>query len=695
MSQYGGVLNTSNGSSRTLIPRSLTYSDTTINNIVSSTATSSNSSSNFNAATIIDLVVNTINIVPNSINPFIIISSPIAFSILKSDYLTNNYTIYPIFISLDMLVQNKNVILQTEHLTIKDNVIMLNSNTLNSFLLGNQSDVLISGFIFPIVDKNINTGSYSGLLYVPNSKIDLINPNSSFYNWTNIPFKYFTNINKGFFKLKYLQDNLTFSKYNNTMDQSYLDLINNTTNLANLQVGALGIADGEIVGLNNSIAIRYSDGASLYNIANFSKTSFTLYNDIPLNFVNNFLISDVNNNKFLSMDTATNMINFFQNIYYNGTNFNINFDSIINYVSNQNILMTFNSNINRIQINADAYIDKLVVLKNFELNNIPFSFVNTLNFKGNDNNIYLTFSVPYGTITFLKPTITSSLTVNDNFIINNNIPLQFSDVLAIQDLQGSNYIVVNGTTGIISLLSTYVTNINITNSMNLTNNIPITVNNRFQVVNSNQILVSFEDNNNYFYNNLFFNNVRPNIIYNNMDALQFKDSSNNLIIRLDTALNIIGPYNGYQDISNTVVNSSFTMTNTSVAFNSTNFIPLAKSYILSGMTSPNHNISFTFNNVCHLNLMSGVLIATTRSLTTQNIIMYNINLWTYVDDNNEFIVTYNSLAPVNNNYIGDWKINNFQLVQPKQDYDFNLVVNCTGSATSTIVWAFKLDLLSI
>lgn len=683
------------GVSRSAIPRSLTYSSIANNTIVSSTANSTTSTSNFNAATIIDLVVNTLNIVPNSVNPFIIVSSPIAFSILKSDYLSNNYTNYPIFISLDMSIQNKSVILQTEHLTIKDNVIMLNSNTRNSFLLGNQSDVLISGFIFPIVDKNTNTGTYSGLLYVPNSKISLVSPNSSFYNWNNIPFNYFTNTNKGFFKLKYLQDNLTFAKYNNTMDQSYLDLINNTTNLANLQIGALGIADGEIVGLNNNIGIKYSDGTTLVNIANFSKTSLTLYNNISLNFVNNLFISDINNNKFLSMDGAANLVNFFQNIYYNGSNFNINFDNIVNYVSNQTILITMNSTINRITLNADTYANNLVVLKNFELNNIPFSFVNTLNFKGNDSSIYLTFSVPYGNITLLKPVIIDTCSINTAITLNNNIPLQFSTILFVQDSLGSNYIVVNATTGIISLLSTYVTNMTITNSINLTNNIPINVVNRFQVMNSNRILVNFDDNNNYFYNNLFFNNTRPNIIYNNQDALQLQDTSNNLIVRLDTALNIIGPYNGYQDISNTTVNASFTMTNTNINFTSLTFNPLSKSYILSGLTAPNNNISFTFNSVCITNLMSGVLIATTRSLTTQKILMYNINLWTYVDDNNEFMVKYNSLVPVNNNYIGDWKIHNMKLVQPNQDYNFNLIINCTGSATDNVLWSFKLDILII
>ena len=678
-------------SSRSSIPRSLTYSSTTNNTIVSSTSNTT-STSNFNAATIIDLVVNTLNIVPNSVNPFIIVSSPIAFSILKSDYLANNYVTYPIFISLDMSIQNKNVILQTEHLTIKDNVIMLNSNTLNSSLLGNQSDVLISGFIFPIVDKNINTGTYSGLLYVPNSKIGLVSPNSSFYNWTNIPFNYFTNINKGFFKLKYLQDNLTFAKYNNTMDQAYLDLINNTTNLANLQVGSLGVADGEIVGLNNNIGIKYSDGTTLVNIANFSKTSLTLYNNISLNFVNNLFISDINNNKFLSMDGATNLINFFQSVYYTGANFNVNFDSIINYVSNQNILLTMNSIINRVTINADAYINNLVVLQRFEF---PFSFVNTLNFKGNDDNIYLTFSVPYSNVTFIKPVIIDTCSINTAITLNNNIPFQFATVLYVQDSLGSNYIVINGTTGIISLLSTFVTNLSVTNSLNLTNDIPINVVNRFQVMNSNRLLVSFDDNNNYFYNNLVFNKYKPNIIYNNQDALQFQDTSNNLIIRLDTALNINGPFNGYQDISNTIVNASFTMTNTNINFNSNSFNPLSKSYILSGLTLISNNISFTFNSVCNKNLMSGVLIGTTRSLSTQSILMYNIQLWTYVNDNNEFIVTYNSLAPVNNNYIGDWKINNMELVQPNQDYNFNLIINCTGSATNNVLWSFKLDILSI
>ena len=38
----------------------------------------------------------------------------------------------------------------------------------------NTSDLLISGFIFPISDQNISTGYYSGLLYLPNNKIEQI-----------------------------------------------------------------------------------------------------------------------------------------------------------------------------------------------------------------------------------------------------------------------------------------------------------------------------------------------------------------------------------------------------------------------------------------------------------------------------------------------------------------------------------------
>ena len=48
---------------------------------------------------IYSLYVQNINVITNSSTPNIVVPSPIAFSILKSDYSTNNFSIYPIYFS--------------------------------------------------------------------------------------------------------------------------------------------------------------------------------------------------------------------------------------------------------------------------------------------------------------------------------------------------------------------------------------------------------------------------------------------------------------------------------------------------------------------------------------------------------------------------------------------------------------------
>jgi hypothetical protein len=81
------------------------------------------------------------------------------------------------------------------------------------------------------------------MLYIPNSKLTKISANSTFYKWTNNKYNYFTNQNKGFYKLKYLPQDLNFSQYSNSMDSNYYDLVNNNQNLANLQANSIGLYD--------------------------------------------------------------------------------------------------------------------------------------------------------------------------------------------------------------------------------------------------------------------------------------------------------------------------------------------------------------------------------------------------------------------------------------------------------------------
>ena len=234
MLKYGNITNIT-PTTKSLLPRNLTFRQTnnvTTNNFTTNNTTNSTSSNaNFNAASITDLTVQTINVIGNTSTPNIVISSPVAFSILKSDYSTNNYNIYPIYISLNTLINNVNLNLNTNNLTIKDNVFVLNNNATNIAITNNTTDEPLAGFIFPIGDRNNDTDYYGGLLYFPNSQIQLINPNSSSYYWNGIPYKYFTNTNKGFFKFKYISQNLPFTVYQNNLNTSYVDLVNNNNNL--------------------------------------------------------------------------------------------------------------------------------------------------------------------------------------------------------------------------------------------------------------------------------------------------------------------------------------------------------------------------------------------------------------------------------------------------------------------------------
>ena len=306
MLKYGDLLNINNGTSKTLNPRTLVYNNNitiqSSNDNNTTTTSTTQSSGNFNSAIITDLEVNTISLIPNTLVTNIVIYSPIAFSVLKTDYELNNFSLYPIYFSQNMKIENKNFLLNTENFTIKDNVIMLNSENLNNYISNFQTDNLISGYIFPITDQNTFTGYYSGVLYIPNSKLVKISENSTFYQWTNDKYNYFTNQNKGFYKFKYLPQNLNFSGYSNNMDSNYYDLIDNNQNLANIMANAIGLYDGEIIGMNNTnIIFKLSDGETLYDTLNITKTDINILNNLALKFIDSFYIKDTNDNNYISI----------------------------------------------------------------------------------------------------------------------------------------------------------------------------------------------------------------------------------------------------------------------------------------------------------------------------------------------------------------------------------------------------------
>jgi hypothetical protein len=723
MLKYGEILNISSGNSKTLIPRNLTYNySSNSNQFTGNNTTSSNqNSSSFDSANITNLEINTLSIIPNTANSTnIVVSSPIAFSLLKADYQSNNFTLYPIFFSEDILIRNKNFILTSNNVTIKDNVFMINSELINPTINNNSSDNIISGFIFPIADQNTSTGYYAGLLYFPNNKITQISANSSFYNWSNNQYNYFTNINKGFFKLKYLPKVLSFSTYDNQMDQSYTDLIENNTNLANLQVNALALNDGEIVSINNTnIVLNLSDGNTIYNTINITKTAFNILNNLSINFVSNLFIKDQNNNQYMGIDSTTSLISYYQNILFNNNNYIMSFLNQLSFNSGANTMMQLNNSNNTVEIFGTTLISTLKVLTSFELNNIPFNFINSLNIDGN-NNTFISFDAINNTINMLQSTYINNLIINNSILLSNNSSFKFASIFNIEDINSNKYILFDETNRIVKLLMPTIADIFTVNS-DLILNAPLVVSQIFTIKNNQTIFTTFDINNTILYNTLYLNTVSPQIMFQKGSTLNISDNNQGIILSVDSSVTITGPTstqkNGYLDISNEIINSSFNTTNSSfnitntlVTFVSANisFLPVAKSYILSGLTQGNATIILQCLSVIqNVNNICGKIIGTTYNTGKSNINPFMINIWSYVDytqDPPNPVLQYDTLKPitVNINNIsnnGDWIINNIYLTTSQNiPYSYDLNIQCIGSQTdniNAIIWGFKLEILQI
>ena len=692
MLKYGDINIINNGNSKSLIPRNLTYknilNNTTTNNLINGSTTNSNTSTtgNFTSATITDLNVSSLNIVSNSLTPNIVISSPIAFSVLKSDYSTNDFITYPIYFSRDIFINNTNFKIETENLTIKDNVFMINSKSINVATANNTTDNVVSGFIFPISDNNTSTGFYSGLLYLPNNKIQQTAIGSSTYKWSNNNYNYFSNINKGFFKLKYLPQNLDFSKYKNTLNSDYVDLVENNNNLANLQVSALACGDGEIISINNQfLTFKISDGINLpHDTITIDKTSLNLLNNLSINFIDNLLIK---NNKTTFINIHNNSIDFLNDINLNKNNFNINFNDIINFISNNKTLFSINSITNQIEILSTTFVNDIKINSSLELNNIPIKFSNVLQFIAN-NIVFLNLDSVNNIIYFYQPTTINTLNINTSFNLKNNIPIIFSNYLNIVD-SNKNYLQISAINNNINLyVPTTINGLTVNTNFNI--NIPITFNTNFIVQTTNKQLLNIDINNTNLYNNLYFNNSNSSIKFNN----KLNIANANTTLSITNGVNITGPTNGYIDISNVIVNPTLIISNTSIQDYTNTYAPIVQTFVLSKLSEINNNIIFTCNGVANNNLMSGTIIGTTRSF--DNLIsMYNIKVWMYIDATNNFNVMYDTIAPINTTFNGDWSINDIYLTQPNMDGIFNLNISCKGSSISRVVWGFKVELLTV
>jgi hypothetical protein len=701
MLKYGENLIINNGNSKKLLPRNLTYTSTNILPILSNTTetTITQSSGNFNSAVINDLQVNTISLIPNTIANNIVINSPIAFSILKTEYQLNNFNLYPIFFSQNMFIDNKNVILKTDNFVVKDNVIIINSENINNYIDNYQKDNLISGYIFPITDQNISTGYYSGILYIPNSKLIKLSDNSTFYKWTNEKYNYFTNQNKGFYKLKYLPQELNFSQYNNNIDSNYFDLINNNQNLANLQANAIGLYDGEIVGMNNTnLSFKLSDGETIYETLNITKTDINILNNLGLKFINTLYIKDINNNEYLSIGSVNNIITFYKNIFLQNNEYNIEFVNILNFMVNSLNMAKFTASNNKIELFSTTLINDLKVLSSFELNNIPIIFLSTLNIIGN-NNIFITFDSVTNLINILQSTLINTLTINNSFKLNNNIPLQFTSSMSIEDINSNVFINFSSITNLITInIPTIIPSLSINTSLQLLNDIPIIVTNNLKIQNNTSIFAIFNTNGFNIYKNIIFTSLNPRIYYNTNNEFKISDTNEIIKLNLSNTVTIEGPINGYIDISNCIMNSSFNITNSSAKDYNLTFIPKTKIYILSGITQPNATFTFRCNNILRLNNMSGKIIGTTYALNTFAVNAYEINIWSYSYNNNgqqDFAVGYSTLSQINQTNNGDWYINSIYLNNPDLDGNYHLNIKVTGSTYDRIVWGFKVDILQI
>jgi hypothetical protein len=707
MLKYGEILSINNGNSKTLLPRNLIYKNTIstqsvtgLSTVLDNTSAASQTNGSFNSAIITDLAVSTISLIPNILATNIVLNSPIAFSILKSEYQFNNFSLYPVFFSQNIFIENKNFILNTDNFTVKDNVILINSNNLNNYINDFQTDNLISGYIFPITDQNTSTGYYSGMLYIPNSKLIKINANSSFYKWTNNKYNYFTNQNKGFYKLKYLPQDLDFSQYSNNMDNNYYDLVNNNQNLANLQANSIGLYDGEIVGMNNTnISLNLSDGVTIFETLNITKTDVNILNNLGLKFIDTLNIKDSNNNNYLSIGAVNSLITFYKNIFLQNNDHTIEFTNILNFVVGSVLMAKFTASTNKIELFSTTQVNDLKVLSSFELNNIPLTFLSTLNIVGNGNT-FMTFNAVTNVINMLQTTYINTLLINNSFRLNNNIPFRFTTQMAIQDVNSTVFMNFNSTANSITMpIPTNISTLSVGATFQLLNDIPLLVSTNLKIQNATSIYAIFNSSGFNTYRNIIFATLNyPRIVYNPNQELTIGDSTNIIKLNLSNTVTIDGPDNSFIDISNCIVNSSFSVTNTSaVDFNLT-FTPRTKLYILSGITQPNATFTFRCNSILNINNMSGKITGTTWALNTLAVNAYDINIWSYPYNNNgqqEFALGYSTLQQINITNNGDWYIDSIYLNQPDLDGIYHLNIRVMGSTFDRVVWGFKVDVLQI
>jgi hypothetical protein len=708
-----GFSNIPNSNSKTLIPRNLTYkyslNSTSINNnSITNNTLQSQSSGNFDNASINNLNVGTISELSNVINPYIVFNGPVAFSVLRAEYLYNDFKNYPILFTRNILINNKNLTINSESILIKDNVIQINNQIKNNDFLNSTSDIFISGLIFPIIDQNSSTGYFSGLLYLPNNKIKKVSSTSNYYKWTNEKYQLFRNIDKGFYKLKYLTQDNDFSSYQNQMTSKYVDLFDNNNNLSNLIVNSLGITDGEIVAFNNDfLNIMIGDQNNIpINVLTFNKNNINLKNNIDLLFENSLNIKSTIN----YLNFTNNLITFFSDILFDSTSSNINFTNQLIINSNNQQYIIFDNTNQRIQFLKNVIINSLTILNDLQLNFENLYFNSNFNIGSLINNVFISYlnftnTSSNQSLNLLIDSFVGNLTINQNLIFNNSL-IKFTNILSFNSSINETYFNLSSTSNSVNFIKKVnITTLEINTQLSLTNNASLNVTNNFLCLDSfgNQ-LFNFDSIYSKIYYNLFINKTNPKITFEDFTTIEISSLNPNIKLEISqNNINIIGPHSSLSTNLNVIVGSSLNITNIGCSYesglNKFTFVPMSKLYVLSGSTKPNENISFIFKSIYSIinentTQFSGKINLTTRAMDGNYISVYNINIWTTPNG----IIEYDTINPINTNLLGDWSISNIilNLIQPLDTGDYyNLTLNCNGSPNYNVIWGIKLDGLSI
>jgi hypothetical protein len=689
MLKYGPIIYPNNfKSNRNLSRISNQQNAITISNVSGAGTTSgAGAGAIVESADITEINTKSINSINDSPSPYIVFSGAVTFSNNRNQYIDNNFDLYPLLFTRDMRINNKLINFESDKLKIKTNVLNINSGLPDFDYTGSILDNIISGIHFKIPDKSTATGYYGGLFYMPNSKIEKTAPTSTIYKWTPNKYNYFSNKLKGFFKLQYLPENLNFSTYSNNLDNTYLNMVDNTSNMTNLQIASLGICDGEIVSINNNLTFKLGDGINeSKSILEIDSNNLNILNDSNLTFGSKLIIKS-NNTNYIEFNSG--ITKFYSNILLNNSRIDLGKSLTIGTPTDD--WLTFNLLDNNINIIKPLNVSNLIINSSIEFSNTPIKFINNLNIIGSNSddltNLITLMSFTTSNINLLKDTYANDLIINNSFTLANNANFKFTGIFNFLSSTNINFMNFNANTNAINaLLPFYVTNLNVSTECNLQNDIPINFSSKLELKTNNSTTVKFEPTKTSFYNNIIIDKNDPTITFNSDKKLSINNTQ--VYLDLDKSVNITG-INAPSDI----IKASLQISNTrAIDFNMT-FIPIDKTWIVSGITDISNTISFEFENVCSLGQMSGKLTGTTRSLSSNLFSAYDINLWTNINVNDELDIESNALSPINVNNLGNWSIQSLQIINNEGIY--NLRINCIGSITDKVVWAFKLNCLSI